>query len=34
VGKNVPTSRSQSVKVHLAEIDGTDEVLLTEGEPS
>ncbi|MGY1616329.1 bifunctional pyr operon transcriptional regulator/uracil phosphoribosyltransferase PyrR [Geodermatophilus sp. SYSU D00691] len=32
VGKNVPTSRSQSVKVHLAEVDGADEVLLTEGE--
>src|SRR3954469_12737815 len=32
VGKNVPTSRSQQVKVHLAEIDGTDEVLVTEGE--
>jgi pyrimidine operon attenuation protein / uracil phosphoribosyltransferase len=32
VGKNVPTSRSQSVKVHLAETDGADEVLLTEGE--
>ncbi|MBB3675486.1 bifunctional pyr operon transcriptional regulator/uracil phosphoribosyltransferase PyrR [Modestobacter versicolor] len=31
VGKNVPTSRSQSVKVHLAEIDGVDEVLLTGG---
>jgi pyrimidine operon attenuation protein/uracil phosphoribosyltransferase len=33
VGKNVPTSRSQQVKVHLAEVDGVDEVLLTEGEP-
>ncbi|MGY1603621.1 bifunctional pyr operon transcriptional regulator/uracil phosphoribosyltransferase PyrR [Geodermatophilus sp. SYSU D00815] len=32
VGKNVPTSRSQSVKVHLTEVDGVDEVLLTEGE--
>ncbi|WP_179720047.1 bifunctional pyr operon transcriptional regulator/uracil phosphoribosyltransferase PyrR [Petropleomorpha daqingensis] len=32
VGKNVPTSRSQSVKVRLAEIDGADEVLVTEGE--
>jgi pyrimidine operon attenuation protein/uracil phosphoribosyltransferase len=31
VGKNVPTSRSQQVRVHLAEIDGNDEVLLTEG---
>jgi pyrimidine operon attenuation protein/uracil phosphoribosyltransferase len=32
VGKNVPTSRSQQVKVHLSETDGVDEVLLTEGE--
>jgi pyrimidine operon attenuation protein / uracil phosphoribosyltransferase len=32
VGKNVPTSRAQQVKVRLAEIDGTDEVVLTEGE--
>jgi pyrimidine operon attenuation protein / uracil phosphoribosyltransferase len=32
VGKNVPTSRSQQVKVHLAETDGVDEVLVTEGE--
>jgi pyrimidine operon attenuation protein / uracil phosphoribosyltransferase len=31
VGKNVPTSRSQQVKVHLAETDGVDEVLVTEG---
>jgi pyrimidine operon attenuation protein/uracil phosphoribosyltransferase len=30
VGKNVPTSRSQQVKVHLAESDGVDEVLVTE----
>jgi pyrimidine operon attenuation protein/uracil phosphoribosyltransferase len=28
VGKNVPTSLSQSVQVHLAEIDGRDEVEL------
>ena len=34
VGKNVPTSRSQQVKVHLAETDGADEVLVTEGEPA
>src|SRR3954465_15380166 len=33
VGKNVPTSRSQQVKVRLAETDGTDEVLVTEGGP-
>ena len=32
VGKNVPTSRTQQVKVRLAEVDGTDEVLVTEGE--
>ncbi|MBB3081928.1 bifunctional pyr operon transcriptional regulator/uracil phosphoribosyltransferase PyrR [Geodermatophilus sabuli] len=30
VGKNVPTSRSQSVKVHLTEVDGADEVLLAD----
>src|SRR4051794_22600115 len=30
VGKNVPTARSQSVKVRLAETDGVDEVLVTE----
>ena len=32
VGKNVPTSRSQQVRVRLAEVDGADEVLLTEGD--
>jgi pyrimidine operon attenuation protein / uracil phosphoribosyltransferase len=31
VGKNVPTSRGQQVKVHLAETDGADEVQLIEG---
>jgi pyrimidine operon attenuation protein/uracil phosphoribosyltransferase len=31
VGKNLPTSRSQSVRVRLAEVDGVDEVLVTEG---
>ncbi len=31
VGKNVPTARSQQVRVHLAEVDGTDEVLVTGG---
>ena len=31
VGKNVPTARTQQVKVHLAEVDGADEVVLTEG---
>jgi pyrimidine operon attenuation protein/uracil phosphoribosyltransferase len=30
VGKNVPTSRAQKVRVHLAETDGTDEVLVVE----
>jgi pyrimidine operon attenuation protein / uracil phosphoribosyltransferase len=33
VGKNVPTSRAQQVKVHLSEIDAVDEVLVTEGAP-
>jgi pyrimidine operon attenuation protein/uracil phosphoribosyltransferase len=28
VGKNVPTSRTERVQVHLTEIDGMDEVLL------
>ena len=32
VGKNVPTSRAQSVRVKLAEVDGVDEVLLTGGD--
>jgi pyrimidine operon attenuation protein / uracil phosphoribosyltransferase len=32
VGKNLPTSRGQSVRVRLAEIDGVDEVLVTDGE--
>ena len=30
-GKNVPTSRSEQIEVHVSEIDGTDVVLL--GEP-
>ena len=30
VGKNLPTSRRQSVQVRLQEIDGEDEVLLDE----
>jgi pyrimidine operon attenuation protein/uracil phosphoribosyltransferase len=33
VGKNVPTSRSQQVRVHLAETDRADEVLVRDGEP-
>jgi pyrimidine operon attenuation protein/uracil phosphoribosyltransferase len=28
VGKNIPTSRDENVKVRLAEIDGRDEVVL------
>jgi pyrimidine operon attenuation protein / uracil phosphoribosyltransferase len=32
VGKNVPTSRQQSVQVHLQELDGVDEVVLQEKE--
>ena len=32
VGKNLPTSLNQSVVVHLTEIDGADEVLISEGE--
>ncbi len=32
VGKNLPTSRQQSVQVRLAEIDGADEVLIEGGE--
>ena len=32
VGKNVPTSRGQQVKVHLAEIDGSDEVVVLDGQ--
>jgi len=30
VGRNLPTSRGERVSVHLAEIDGRDEVLLEE----
>lgn len=30
VGKNIPTSRTQSVQVRLHEIDGVDEVILEE----
>ncbi|CAN5358125.1 bifunctional pyr operon transcriptional regulator/uracil phosphoribosyltransferase PyrR [soil metagenome] len=29
VGKNLPTSRAEDVAVHLAEVDGVDEVLLS-----
>jgi pyrimidine operon attenuation protein/uracil phosphoribosyltransferase len=31
VGKNLPTSKTQSVKVFLSEIDGRDEVTIEEG---
>ena len=31
VGKNIPTSSSQSVIVHLTELDGADEVLIEGG---
>lgn len=31
VGKNIPTSRDEDVRVKLAEIDGADEVILTTG---
>lgn len=33
VGKNVPTSLDESIKVHLSEIDATDEVLIESGTP-
>jgi pyrimidine operon attenuation protein/uracil phosphoribosyltransferase len=34
VGKNIPTSISQSVKVLLSETDGVDDVLISDGSPS
>jgi pyrimidine operon attenuation protein/uracil phosphoribosyltransferase len=34
VGKNLPTSHSESVQVRLQEIDGTDEVILQEEVPA
>jgi len=34
VGKNIPTSTSQSVKVLLSEIDGIDDVLISDGSPA
>jgi len=33
VGKNVPTSRSETIEVRLDEVDGKDEVLLVKTEP-
>jgi pyrimidine operon attenuation protein/uracil phosphoribosyltransferase len=32
VGKNIPTSKKESVEVHLQEADGSDEVLIAEKE--
>jgi pyrimidine operon attenuation protein/uracil phosphoribosyltransferase len=29
VGKNVPTSRAEFVRVHLKELDGEDKVVIT-----
>jgi pyrimidine operon attenuation protein/uracil phosphoribosyltransferase len=34
VGKNVPTSREEVVRVHLAEIDGEDGVDIERAEPA
>ncbi len=34
VGRNVPTSRQQTVQVHLTEIDGRDEVEVLDLEPA
>jgi pyrimidine operon attenuation protein/uracil phosphoribosyltransferase len=31
VGKNIPTSRSEVIKVNLTEVDGMDEVTIAEG---
>jgi len=31
VGKNIPTSTSQSVKVLLSELDGVDDVQISDG---
>jgi len=31
-GKNIPTARNESVEVHLAEVDGKDEVVIVEKE--
>jgi pyrimidine operon attenuation protein/uracil phosphoribosyltransferase len=32
VGKNVPTARTQQVRVRLTEVDGVDEVLVSDAE--
>lgn len=34
VGRNLPTSPQERVRVHLTEIDGTDEILLVTKEPT
>jgi pyrimidine operon attenuation protein/uracil phosphoribosyltransferase len=34
VGKNVPTTRLENVRVHLLEVDGVDEVVLYKSEPA
>lgn len=34
VGKNVPTSREEVIRVHLSETDGADEVLIEQREPA
>jgi pyrimidine operon attenuation protein/uracil phosphoribosyltransferase len=31
VGKNIPTSRTEIIKVNLTEVDGVDEVTISEG---
>lgn len=31
VGKNLPTQRDDDVRVHLAEVDGRDEIVMTSG---
>ncbi len=33
VGKNLPTAREERVNVRVREVDGTDEVTITEGRP-
>jgi pyrimidine operon attenuation protein/uracil phosphoribosyltransferase len=34
VGKNIPTSTRERVRVHLSEVDGVDEVLLQDEAPA
>lgn len=33
VGKNIPTSKNETVEVHLEEVDGRDEVVIVEKAP-